>query len=157
MDLIQKISVAIFFILFSAVASATSIVYNGFECQNSFDPNDPTPSQVPVQSRFEVVEDRGDGVFIVHLTGGLPRLANGNVTACIDSETAIAYAGIPERDGIPLRLDSIDATAYFNGKELIITVNSIHTDLSGRNLTFSNFTTSQIRPYSNTLIFDYDE
>ena len=157
MNLRLKILVALFFILYSAVTSATSIVYNSLECQNSLNPNDPTPSTISIQSRFEVVEDRGGGVFIVHLTGGLPRFINGDTSTCIDSETAIGYAGIPQRDGIPLRLDSIEATAYFNGQELIITVNSIHTDLSGRNLTFSNFTTSQIRPNSNTLIFDYDE
>ncbi len=156
MSLIQKISVALFCILLSTVASAVSIVYSGFECQNKINPNDPTPTQTPAKSQFEVVEDKGDGVFIVHLTGGLPRLIDNDARTCIDSETAIGYVGIPERDGIPIRLDTLDATAYFNGNELIITVNSIHTDLSASRLTFSNFTTSQIQPYSNTLIFDYD-
>jgi hypothetical protein len=156
MKLMQKLSAALFAILFSGNVFSVSIVYHGFECQNATNANDPTPTQTPIQSRFEVIDDLGAGIFRLNLTGGLPRFTDNSLNVCIDSDTAIGFTGIPARDGIPTRLDSIDATAYFNGQELIITVNSIHTDLNSGRTNFSNFTTSQVLPYSNTLIFDFN-
>ncbi len=156
MKLTQKLATALFAVLLSGNVYSVSIFYDGFECQNATNPNDPTPTQTPVQSRFEVIDDLGEGIFRLNLTGGLPRFTDGSLNVCIDSDTAIGFTGIPARDGIPTRLDTIDATAYFNGLKLVITVNSIHTDLSSGRTTFSNFSTSQILPYSNTLIFDFD-
>jgi len=154
--LMQKLATALFAVLLSGNVYSVSIIYDGFECQNATNPNDPTPTQTPVQSRFEVIDDLGEGIFRLNLTGGLPRFTDSSLNVCIDSDTAIGFTGIPARDGIPTQLDTIDATAYFNGLKLVITVNSIHTDLNSGRTTFSNFSTSQILPYSNTLIFDFD-
>jgi hypothetical protein len=66
---------------------ATSIVYNGFGCLNSVSVNDPTPDNTPVQSKFEVVDDTGDGVYRLNLTGGIPRFINDNHNVCIDNAT----------------------------------------------------------------------
>ena len=144
------------FAIFSGNAFAVSIVYNGLKCQNATDANDPTPLQLPIQSRFEVVENVGGGLFRLSLTGGLPRFINNDQRVCIDSDTAIGFSGVPAVDGLPQRLEEIDATGYFNGQDLIVTVNSINTDLSAGRNTFSGFTTSKVLPISNTLIFSYN-
>ena len=118
---------------------------------------DPSPdSGTPLESKFEVIEDSGDGVYRLSLTGGIPRFVSNDATVCIDKATAIGYSGIPEVDGLPQPLDSIDATGYFNGDELIIVVSSIYTDLSARKNPFSSFTTSFVFPFTNTLIFKFN-
>ncbi len=142
--------------LFSGYASGVSLVYQGFECQNSVNANDTTPSETLIESKFEVIKDVGGGIFHLILTGGLPRFINDNNKICIDNATAIGFSGIPAVDGLPTRLDAINATAYFNGQDLIIIVNSINTDLNSGRGTFSTFTTSFVFPYSNTLILTYN-
>lgn len=137
-------------------ALGISITYNGLKCQNATDANDTTTSSIFVQSRFEVIEDVGSGMYRLNLTGGIPRIINNNPVICIDSDTAIGYAGIPEFDGIPKPLDSIDATAFFNGKELFIVTSSIATDLSARRNPLSSFSTSLIFTFTNTLILEYN-
>ena len=155
MRIVRILLIALFAVL-SGNVFAVSIVYSGLKCQNAGNANDPTPSQIAIQSRFEVVEDVGGGLFRLSLTGGLPRFINNNQNVCIDSDTAIGFSGIPALDGIPKRLNAIDATGYFDGFDLIIIVNSIHTDLSAGRNAFSGFTTSFVRPVSNTLIFEHN-
>ena len=136
---------------------AISIVYQGFECLNAVNTEDPAPNNgTPVQSRFEVIEDSGDGIYRLKLTGGIPRFVSNDRTICIDKATAIGYSGIPEIDFLPQPLDSIDATGYFDGEELIIVTSSLYTDLSARRNPFSSFTTSFIFPFTNTLIFNFN-
>ncbi len=142
--------------LFQKNVFAVAIVYNGFECLNAINADDITPTNIPIQSRFEVIEDVGDGVFRLNLTGGIPRLVNNNHNVCIDSATAIGYSGIPDVDGLPKRRESINATAYFNGRELVIVINSMFTDLSARREPFSSFSTSLILPITNTLILQFN-
>ena len=142
--------------LFSGYASGVSLVYQGFECQKAVNADDPTPSEKLIESKFEVIKEVGGGMFHLSLTGGLPRFINDNSIICIDNDTAIGFSGIPAVDGLPRRLDAIDATAYFNGQDLIIIVNSINTDLNSRRGTFSKFTTSFVFPYSNTLMLTYN-
>jgi len=145
--------------LFSWHVVAQSIVYRGFECSNPMNAGDPTPTNIPIESRFEVVEELDNGIFRLRLTGGLPRFVEDNQRICIDSDTAIGFVGTPESitaGGLPLRLDSVDAVAYFNGHDLVIIVSSIYTDLSQSRGTFSSFSTSRIQPVTNMLLFDYD-
>lgn len=149
--------VALLVILFSSNTYGASLVYQGFQCQNAVNANDTTPTETPIQSKFEIIEEVGGGMFRLSLTGGLPRFIDDNNNVCIDSETSIGFSGIPEVDGLPTLLDAIDATAYFNGNDLIITVNSINTDLNFGRSTFSNFTTSFVFPHSNTLILTYNQ
>ncbi len=143
------------FCLFHENVFGISITYSGSKCLNATNSNDATPSGIPVQSRFEVIEDVGSGMYRLNLTGGIPRIINNNPVICIDSDTAIGFAGIPEVDGIPRPLDSINATAFFNGKELFIVVSSIATDLSARRNPLSSFSTSLIFTFTNTLILEY--
>jgi hypothetical protein len=156
MNKIGQLLITVLFMVPAGHVWALSIKYDGFECQNAVNVSDPVPSGIPVQSRFEVIEDAGDGLFRLSLTGGLPRFINDNQNICIDSATAIGFSGVPAVDGLPQRLDAIDATGYFNGQDLIITVNSINTDLSARRIASTEFTTSNVRPISNTLIFEYN-
>jgi hypothetical protein len=145
--------------LFSWHVIAQSIVYRGFECSNPVSADDPTPTNISIESRFEVVEKLDNGIFRLRLTGGLPRFVGDDQRICIDSDTAIGFAGTPESittGGLPLRLDSVDAVAYYNGHDLVIIVSSIYTDLSQSRGTFSSFSTSRIQPVTNTLLLDYD-
>lgn len=145
---------AVVLIGFGIKVNAQSITYQGFGCSNPINADDPTPTNIFVESRFEVSENLDDGFFRLSLIGGLPRFVNGNQQVCIDSDTAIGFIGTPEavnEGGLPLRLDNIDATAYFNGHELIIVVSSLYTDLSQSRGTFSSFNTSRVQPVSNTL------
>jgi len=144
---------------FCAKVNAQAINYQGFECLNPNDKEDATPTDSPVESRFEVSDNLGDGFYRLKLTGGLPRFVNGNQQVCIDSATAIGFIGTPEvvnQGGLPLRLESIDATAYFNGHDLVIVVNSLYTDLSQSRGTFSSFSTSRVQPVTNIIFFEFD-
>jgi len=156
MRIMQALVLTLFSFLIQSNVLGISIVYNGFECLNAVDTNDPTPTGTPVQSKFEVIQDAGDGIYRLSLTGGIPRFINNNPDVCIDSATAIGYSGIPLVDGLPQLLESINATAYFNGQELVIVVNSLYTDLSARRNSFSSFNTSFIFAFTNTLIFEFN-
>lgn len=155
---IARLSVfALLLFLLQGNVFGLSITYEGFECQSAIDTEDPTPDNAAsVQSRFEVIEDSGGGVYRLRLTGGIPRFGDNNRTVCIDKATAIGYSGIPDIDGLPQPLDSIDATAYFNGQELIIVVSSMYTDLSARRYPLSAFSTSLIFTFTNTLVFKFN-
>lgn len=150
------VTTVLFTAFFSGYAFSTSLTYQGFECLEAVNQNDTTLSETLIESKFEVVEEVGGGIFHLSLSGGLPRVINDNSNVCIDSDTAIGFSGIPAVDGLPTRLDAINATAYFNGEDLIIIVNSINTDLNSGRGTFSTFTTSFVFPYSNTLILTYN-
>jgi hypothetical protein len=151
----------LFSFLFQGNALAISIVYTGFECLSVIDENDTTPKDTVVQSKFEVIEDVGEGIYRLSLTGGIPRFVNKdainiNDSVCIDSATAIGYSGIPEVDVLPKPLESINATAYFSGQDLVIVISSIYTDLSARRNPSTSFSTSLIFPFTNTLIFKFN-
>ncbi|SEQ43159.1 hypothetical protein [Nitrosomonas ureae] len=156
MKMMQGLVITLFSVLLQGYALATSIVYDGFTCLNAVDSNDPTPSITPIQSKFEVIENVGEGIYRLSLTGGIPRFVNNNQNVCIDSATAIGYAGIPAVDGLPRPLTSIDATAYFNGQELIIVISSMYTDLSARGTPFLPFTTSSVFAFTNMLIMEFN-
>ena len=156
MKIMQALVLTLFSFLLQSNVFGISIVYNGFECLNAIDTNDPTPKGTPVQSKFEVIQDAGDGIYRLSLTGGIPRFINNNRDVCIDNATAIGYSGIPAVDGLPQPIESINATAYFNGQELMIVVSSLYTDLSARRNPFSSFNTSLIFTFTNTLIFEFN-
>lgn len=157
MKVAQLLVFALLIFLLQNNVSALSITYEGFECQSAIDTEDPTPdSATSVQSRFEVIEDSGDGVYRLRLTGGIPRFVDNSRTVCIDKATAIGYSGIPGDDVMPHPLDSIDATAYFNGQELIVAVSSMYTDLSAKRYPFSAFSTSHISAFTNTLVLKFN-
>ncbi|SER11849.1 hypothetical protein SAMN05421690_100910 [Nitrosomonas sp. Nm51] len=139
--------------------SAQSISYLGFECLNAVNVNDPTPTASRIESRFEVIEIRKDGMLRLSLSGGLPRFVDSSQNICIDSDTAIGFIGTPNAAGtvgLPLKLDRIEAVARINEGDLVIVVNSIFTDLSASRGAFSSFSTSRIQPVSNTLFLKYD-
>ncbi len=153
----QVLAVIVFLLLFHGNSYGIAIVYDGFQCLNAINANDTTVSNTPIQSRFEVIEDVGEGMFRLNLTGGIPRITNNNQSVCIDNVTALGYSGVPEVDGLPAPLQSIDATAYFSGKDLVIVINSLFTDLSARRDSFvSFFSTSNIFAITNTLFLEFN-
>ncbi|PSJ18177.1 hypothetical protein [Nitrosomonas supralitoralis] len=157
MKIMQGLALTLFSLLLHSYTLATSIVYDGFNCLNAVDANDPTPGITRVQSKFEVIEIVGEGIYRLSLTGGIPRFVNNNQNVCIDGATAIGYSGIPDVDGFPRPLESIDATAYFNGQELVIVISSMYTDLSAtRSNPFLPFATSKIFAITNTLILEFN-
>lgn len=156
MQIMRGLVLILFSFLLQSHALGLSIVYDGFSCLSAVDSNDPTPTITPIQSKFEVIEDAGEGIYRLSLTGGIPRFVNNNQNVCIDSTTAIGYSGIPAIDGLPRQLEFIDATAYFNGKELMIVISSMYTDLSARSNPFLPFTTSSVFALTNTLIMEFN-
>jgi hypothetical protein len=157
MKIVQALIVIIISLyLAHGAAWGVSIVYDGFQCLNSTNPDDPTPQGTPVQSRFEVIENAGDGLYRLRATGGIPRFINNNSAVCIDSETSLGYSGIPAIDGLPQPIASANATAHFNGHDLIVVINALHTDLSFARTPFSSFNTSRIFAYTYTLIFAFN-
>lgn len=156
MKISRILVITLFSFLFQSNVLGLSIVYDGFECLNAIDANDPVPGLTPIRSKFEVIEDAGGGIFRLSLTGGVPRFINGNQNVCIDSTTALGYSGIPESDGFPRPLESIDATAYLSGQNLVIVISSILTDLSARREPFSAFSASRIFTITNTLILEFN-
>ncbi len=157
MKLIQVLALIFISFLLQKNVHGIAIVYDGFECLNPTNANDITPnSSNLVQSKFEVIENVGEGMYRLNLTGGIPRFVSTSNNVCIDSATAIGYSGIPEVDGIPKRLTSIDATAYYNGRNLVIVISSMVTDLSARNVPFLPFSSSRISTITNTLIFEFN-
>lgn len=154
--MIPRLIVMLLFCVMQGTVWGISIVYDGLLCLNAANPDDPTPQNIPAQSRFEVVEDAGGGLYRLRLTGGIPRFIDNNPGVCVDSETALGYSGIGEVDVLPNPLDSADATAYFNGTDLIVTVNTLVTDLTQRRLPLSMFYTSRFFAYSHTLILKFN-
>ncbi|GKS69937.1 hypothetical protein W03_19410 [Nitrosomonas sp. PY1] len=137
---------------------AIAIVYDGIDCFNVTNDSDVTASGLPVQSKFEVIEDLGQGMYRLNLTGGIPRFVDSSGNVCIDHVAALGYfaSGGPDFTIPPQPLESLDATGYFNGHELVILVNSIVTDFSAGKGSFNSFHTSRVQTISNMLIFDYN-
>lgn len=151
------ICIAVFHGLCSNVF-ATAIVFDGLDCFNATNDSDVTTTGLLIQSKFEVTEDLGQGMYRLSLTGGIPRFANTSGSVCIDHVTALGYFASGSLDFTipPQPLESLDATGYFNGRELIILVNSIMTDFSAGRDAFTSFHTSRIQTISNMLIFEYN-
>lgn len=137
---------------------ATTLVFDGLDCFNATNDSDVTTSRLLIQSKFEVTEDLGQGMYRLNLTGGIPRFVDASGSVCIDHVTALGYfsSGSSDFTFPPQPLESLDATGYFNGRELIILVNSIVTDFSAGRDAFTSFHTSRIQTVSNMLIFDYN-
>lgn len=162
--LITSSVVSLLLLLTASSVFATSIVYHGFACQNPSKDDVSTPSATPLDSRFTVDTDIGNGLYRVILTGGIPRTNGDDI--CIDSETSMGFEGLALSAGVfggepptPLtRKTSIDGVAHFNGSNLIISINSIYSDQSGHIIRSQNgaVASSIIKPVSNTLILKYD-
>lgn len=133
-----------------------SIIYEGFECFAIIDDNDPTSNLNVIESKFEVSEVVGGGFYRLRLTGGVPRFTNDRQEVCVDSVAAIGFSGVPETEGLPSQLSFVEATGYFNGTDLVISANSIYTDLSAIRGAFSSFSSSRIYPIFNTLFFKFN-
>ena len=133
-----------------------SIIYEGFECFAIIDDNDPSSNLNVIESKFEVSEVVGGGFYRLRLTGGVPRFTSDSQEVCIDSIAAIGFSGVPETEGLPSQLSFVEATGYFSGTDLVISANSIYTDLSAIRGAFSSFSSSRIYPISNTLFFKFN-
>ena len=68
MKIMQALVLTLFSFMLQSNAFGISIVYSGFECLNAVDTNDSTPKGIPVQSKFEVIQDAGDGIYRLSLT-----------------------------------------------------------------------------------------
>lgn len=158
MNAIIKLICTIAFLVLSNSVFAVAIIYDGQDCSNATNDDDVTASGLLIQSKFEVIEDVGQGLYRLRLTGGIPRFIDSSGAVCIDHVTALGYfgSGSPDFTLPPQALKSLDAIGYFNGRELMIIVNSIVTDFSASRGAFNSFSTSHVQTISNTLIFDYN-
>lgn len=167
--------------LISGEVFGLSIVYRGQSCQHSM--SDPLTNQTtlnnPIESRFEVIEDNGNGMFRLRLTGGLavfvvrrncsaadPECTT-QIHGCVDIGNGIGDEVITENKNQPVAPDvstvvtpkqSNEAIGYFNGQQLVISIHSLHA-LSNQkgaiNSEDNTFSSSWVNPIANTLIFKY--
>lgn len=110
-----------------------------------------------IESVYHLFSDEGGGIYQLVLNGGIPRFTNNSSDVCIDTETSMGYSGLPEGNNyLPSKNDRIPATAYFDGKTLIIFSNAIYSDLSGKADYIRKFVqTSIIIPSFHALFFNY--
>ena len=59
MKIRHMVAVTLLTALFSSYTYGTSLVYHGFECQNAVNADDTTTSDIPIQSKFDVIEEVG--------------------------------------------------------------------------------------------------
>jgi len=167
---ISYLFVAVFAVLFSANAFALSLIYeDAFECRD-----DPLPhgarnaisTSVGITSEFKIVAELGGGLYLFELAGGLPRILRGSSDVCIESEDAFGHEttvnSTPVRDEkgrfivIPERIFSTEAVGYFDGSQLVININSIHSSESPQVDIQGHVIASIIRPNSFILIFEFN-
>ena len=178
---VSYIIIALFAIVFSANSFAVSLVYaGGFECTDDplLNNNSPDANNTGVQlvSEFKVKQDLGGGLYIFELLGGLPRIIRNHTEVCIESEAAIGYSdtnGTSRENqsgvttsAIPARDFYTEAMAFFDGKQLVININAIHTSASpsvgirGQEVTGVGLSGiisgSTIKPNSFTLILEFN-
>lgn len=149
-----RLMMCCFILLLPFTSYALSITYTGDECKE----NRPfTESSGSLRtSKFEVIENAGDGDYRLRLTGGLPLFGTLNLTYCIDNgDVSLGHEAVVENDLVVTRKFENDAAAYFNNGLLVITVSSLQvTDdslIDGNGTVFS----SVVEPHSFTLIMQY--
>ena len=159
----KKICAVAILCLLTSNSFATSIVFNGFECADTKNLSNASPTSIAIQSRFTVI-DNHENFYALRLTGGYPRFdSDGNV--CI--YTTLGYAGdyppsdTPKSISLPEKTVSVDAIGYFNGRELTITVNSLYSTLTGTGATeisppLKTFMASVFSANTNIFIFDFN-
>lgn len=74
MNTIAKLICITVFLVLSNNNYAVEIVYDGQDCFNTVDDNDITATGLLIQSKFEVIEDVGQGMYRLRLTGGFQDL-----------------------------------------------------------------------------------
>ncbi|WP_090579928.1 hypothetical protein [Nitrosomonas sp. Nm58] len=121
----MSILVTLLLILSTSSSYALSIVYKGQECKEDY-PGTKVTGRIK-ESRFEVIEHIGDGVYKLNLTGGLPIIKmDGNLEFCIDSgASSLGYESNYDSNFFALRKQSNEAVGQFNGSNLVIQVNAI--------------------------------
>lgn len=159
----KLILVAIALFLLTCNAYALKMSFTAGECLSPAEDTITQSTSNRIESAYYLSEDQGNGFYILELHGGLPRFANTSDDICIDHETNIGYRLYFDAHGfppapiqLPIPIDKIPATGYFDGKKLIIFSNSIYTDLAGNFESSTNsLATSKFIPVSNTVFFDY--
>jgi len=121
--------------------NALSIVYDGFKCTD-----DPTILGEPVQSKFTVEQDLGNGSYRLLLEGGYPVFPDDKICLkLIETSDPETYAD----------LSNIKATAYLNGTVLVISYGLLFENkgyVPGNPITINDIS---FFPTTYNLIFDY--
>jgi hypothetical protein len=157
MNKITKTLMALIFATFAMQAHAISISFSAGECLEGTNSEVTTPASNITSSTFRVISNEGNGIYQLIMTGGLPRISASNPEVCIDGETNIGYVGVPtETNFLPRRETDVPATAYFDGKTLIIFSSAIYSDRTGSaDFTRDHVKSSAFIPVSNTVFFEY--
>lgn len=124
-------------------ANAESIIYTGLECEN-----EPTKPYLTATSKFEVIQDLGNGNYNLHLTGGI---------LVFKDEICIGDLGQIANESTNFNIQDavfINATGSLNNDELTITygimrqtgIISLDTTIFDPGITF---------PIMHTLTFDF--
>lgn len=124
-------------------ASAESIIYDGLECEN-----EPTKPHLTATSKFEVMQDLGNGNYNLHLTGGI---------LVFKDEICLGDLGQIANESTNFNIKDavfINATGSLDNNELIITYGIIRQIGSVASNT-EMFDTGTTSPVVHTLIFDF--
>lgn len=124
-------------------ANAESIIYTGLECEN-----EPTKPYLTATSKFEVIQDLGNGNYNLHLTGGI---------LVFKDEICIGDLGQIANESTNFNIKDavfINATGSLNNNELTVTygimrqtgIISLDTAIFNPGITF---------PIIHTLTFDF--
>lgn len=136
-------------LLLSCNIFAQSFVYDGFECEGS-----QSPSTILKQSRFEVIEDLGDGAYRLKFTGGLPLFSH-NSGPCVGAGSAFGVETSEVSVGKLVEKNDGQALAYFTGTHLIISFSSFASFNEGSVLGGTLVISSYISPQNFTWIFEF--
>jgi len=124
-------------------ANAESIIYTGLECEN-----EPTKPYLTATSKFEVIQDLGNGNYNLHLTGGI---------LVFKDEICIGDLGQIANESTNFNIKDavfIDAVGSFDNNELTITYGIMrHTGVIALNTTI--FDAGITSPIIHTLTFDF--
>lgn len=124
-------------------ANAESIIYTGLECAN-----EPTKPYLTATSKFQVIQDLGNGNYNLHLTGGI---------LVFKDEICIGDLGQIANESTNFNIQDavfINATGSLNNNELIITYGIMH-QIGSVVLNTEMFDTGITAPVIHTLFFDF--
>lgn len=143
----NKFLLALVLIFTSGLSHSMSFVYDGFECAQS-----QSPSTIPKQSRFEVIEDFGNGTYRILFTGGLPLFSN-TTGPCVGD--AFGVETFDPSEGIAIKKTDAQAMAHFTGTDLTVTLATLNSYGEGGVLGDTLIMSSLVIPQIFTWIFEF--
>lgn len=143
----KRLIIFLVLIFASGLSYGMSFVYDGFECEGS-----QSPSAIPKQSRFEVIEELGNGAYRILFTGGLPLFSN-STGPCVGEVFGVETSSASQ--GKHVNKSDLQAMAYFTGSQLVISTHIMTAYGQGEITENGLFKSSMLTPQAFTWVFDF--